>query len=43
MVAGVEDSGFGDAIVTSQSTSYVLSFPLSTGVLYDLKMVTSFL
>ena len=41
---GVEvyDSGCDDVIVKSQISSYVLLFPLSTGVLFELKMVTSF-
>ena len=43
-VVGVvgDDSGCGDVIVTSQRPSGVLRFPFSTGVLSELKMVTSF-
>ena len=42
VVAIGDDSGWDDAIVTSQSPSYVFRFPLSTGLLSEFKMVTSF-
>ena len=37
-----DDSGCDDVIATSQRPPYVSCFLLSTGVLSELKMVTSF-
>ena len=38
----VDDSGCDDVIVTTQSPSDLLCFPLNTGLFSELKMVTYF-